>query len=317
MNQTCDAPNPATEPSPFVDNPRLWEGLPSQTNRYETYSQYRGPRAARTMVPGSQSALAHVDENSRPQLIAVPDGWVEYIHPVEGRPYYYNKELRVVTETYIRHPNQLTYIEEWYAVFRELRNRVLPSAATFDVFLDCDGRNTCRYYMIDHANRTICWLRERQTSDIGIADVRSVLGLRALLFEEYWTHLEFHYPFTKTECKSYLFSLNQAAESGHMLFLNWSMLTLSMTCEARIMGLLVHNGNVDIYGQYGACLDRTATVDGYAKLWCFLALSATNFFKGATGNNSLRLLVDGSAVSAPQSKNPVLPRLNLVVQAIY
>ncbi|KAH7311158.1 hypothetical protein B0J17DRAFT_724801 [Rhizoctonia solani] len=280
MNQT----EGVIEPAPFIDNPRLWEGLPSQTNRYDDV--FAGPRAARTMLPGSQSALKNVDGESRPQLLVVPDGWVEYIHPVEGRPYYYNSELRVVTETYIRHPNQLTYIEEWYAVFRELRNRVLPSASNLDVFLDCDGRNTCRYYMIDHANRTICWLRQRQTSDIGIADVRSVLGLRALLFEEYWTHLEYvpknenhlgaarselqgalasclldHMtsegstsPFTKTECKSYLFSLNQAAESGHMLYLNWSI--------ARIMGLLVHSRNVNLYGQYGARLDRTATVEG-------------------------------------------------------
>lgn len=284
MNQAGDLPNAAVEPAPFVDNPRLWEGLPSQTNRYDDV--FAGPRGARTMQPGSQSALMNVDPDSRPQLLLVPEGWVEYIHPVEGRPYYYNSELRVVTETYIRHPNQLAFIEEWYSIFRELRNQVLPSAANFDVFLDCDGRNTCRYYMIDHANKTICWLRQRQTSDIGIADVRSVLGLRALLFEEYWTHLEYvpknenhlgavrselqgalasclldHMtsegstsPFTKTECKSYLFSLNQAAESGHMLYLNWSI--------ARIMGLLVHSRNVNLYGQYGARLDRTATVEG-------------------------------------------------------
>ncbi|CAE6440796.1 unnamed protein product [Rhizoctonia solani] len=283
MNPVGDMLKVAIEPAPFIDNPRLWEGLPSQTNRYDDV--FAGPRAARTMMPGSQSALTNVDGDSRSQLLPVPEGWVEFIHP-EGRPYYYNSELRVVTETYLRHPNQLAFIEEWYSVFRQLRNRVLPSASNLDVFLDCDGRNTCRYYMIDHANKTICWLRQRQTSDIGIADVRSVLGLRALLFEEYWTHLEYvpknenhlgavrselqgtlasclvdHMtsegstsPFTKTECKSYLFSLNQAAESGHMLYLNWSI--------ARIMGLLVHSRNVNLYGQYGARLDRTATVEG-------------------------------------------------------
>ncbi|EUC57446.1 tyrosine kinase family catalytic domain protein [Rhizoctonia solani AG-3 Rhs1AP] len=236
------------------------------------------------MMPGSP-ALTHNDGDSRPQIIALPDGWVEYIHPVEGRPYFYNSELRVITETYIPHPDQLTYIEEWYAVFRELRNRVLPSAAILDVFLDCDGRNTCRYYMIDHANRTICWLRQRQISDTGIADVHNVQGLRALLFEEYWTHLEYmpknenhlgaarselqgalasclldHMtsegstsPFTKIECKNYLFALNQAAESGYVLYLNCSI--------ARIMGLLVHGRNANLYGQYGARLDRTATVE--------------------------------------------------------
>ncbi|CAE6479480.1 unnamed protein product [Rhizoctonia solani] len=289
MKQSDAASNSAAEPCSFVDNPRLWEGLPSQANRYDDV--FAGPRAARTMMPGSQSALANVDGDSRPQLLAVPDGWVEYIHPVEGqRPYYYNPELRIVTETYLRHPNQLTYIEEWYAVFQELRDRVLPSAATFDVFLDCDGRNTCRYYMVDHENRTICWLRQRQTSDIGIGDVRSVLGLRAFLHEEYWTHLEYmpknenhlgavrselqdtsascslgHVtsegstsPFTKTELKSYLFTLKRAAESGQTLYLNWSI--------ARIMGLLAHSRNVNLYGENRARLDRAAAVDeGYRR----------------------------------------------------
>ena len=216
----------------------------------------------------------------------VREGWYEYHHPVEGRPYFYNPELKLVTEMYIRHENVLDRLMEWHRTFVILRDRVLPDAAAFDVYLDCSGGNTCRYYLVDHANRTICWLRQRTTADLGISDVRNKLHLRALLYEEYWTHAEYmpknenhlgatraelegaiassmldHMtsegstsPFTTEECKAYLLGLDKAAESGHMLYLNWSI--------ARIMGLLVHSRNVNVYGQFGARLDRTATVEG-------------------------------------------------------
>jgi hypothetical protein len=94
------------------------------------------------------------------------------------RPYYYNSKLRIVTDAPIRHPNQQSSVEWCYAVFREQRKRALPSAADFYVFLDFNGNNTCRYYMIDHANRTVCWLRQRQISDVGIDGIRSVLDPR-------------------------------------------------------------------------------------------------------------------------------------------
>ncbi|CAE6440829.1 unnamed protein product [Rhizoctonia solani] len=134
----------------------------------------------------------------RPQLLPVPDGWVEFIHPVEGRPYFYNSELRVVTETYIRHSNQLAFIEEWYSVSRELRNRVLPSASNLGVFLDRDGRFAGSQPGVINPIYASCLL-DHMTSEGSTS------------------------PFTKTECKSYLFSINQAAESGHMLYLNWSI----------------------------------------------------------------------------------------------
>ncbi|CAE6347408.1 unnamed protein product [Rhizoctonia solani] len=272
-----------SHPSPFVDNSRLWEVLPSQTNRYDDV--FAGSRGARTVINGSQPA-SNTDSDPQTQRHAVPDGWVEYIHPVEGRPYYYNSELRVMTESHLHHLHRLSITEEWYTVFQELRNRTLPDAATFDVFLNCDDRNTCRYYMIDHANSTICWLRDLQTSDIGLPDIRSELGLRARLSEEYWIHVEYfpkneNYldttlselrrilapcmldhmtsegstsPITKAEYESYLLSLNQAAESGHILLLNWSI--------ARIMGLLAPRQNRNRYRQCEARTDRSIAVVG-------------------------------------------------------
>ncbi|CCO35526.1 hypothetical protein BN14_09644 [Rhizoctonia solani AG-1 IB] len=136
---------------------RLLEGLPSQANRYD--GVLADPRATRTMSADHQSASMNVD-SPQPHL-RVPDGWIEHTHPLEGRPYYYNSKLRIVTDAPIRHPNQQSSVEWCYAVFREQRKRALPSAANFDVFLDFNGNNTCR-----------------------------VLDPRALSFEEYRVHLE-------------------------------------------------------------------------------------------------------------------------------
>ncbi|KAG9126169.1 hypothetical protein FRC07_004606 [Ceratobasidium sp. 392] len=180
---------------------------------------------------------------------------------------------------HIRHEGVLGKLMNWYSIFVILRDRVLPEAAAFDVFLDCSSEDACRYYLIDHGNKTICWLRRRTTSDLGVSDVCNVLHLRALLNEEYWTHAEYmpkdenhlassraelqatlassmldHMtsegsttPFTTEECNAYLLALEKAAESGFMIYLNWS---------------IVHSRNVNLYGQSGTWPDRTTTAEG-------------------------------------------------------
>ncbi|KAG8720556.1 hypothetical protein FRC09_009376 [Ceratobasidium sp. 395] len=251
--------------NPMTYNPRLWEGLPSQTNRYDDTNA--GPRKNRLILPGTVVAAQEEDRAHNPNdgreraeypdigISAVRQGWREYHHPVEGRAYFYNEELRIVTEMYIRHNGVLDQLMTWHSVFVTLRDQVLPEAEAFDVFLDCSSEGTCRYYLIDHASKTICWLRRRTTSDLGVSDVRNVLHLRALLNEEYWTHAEYmpknenhlasaraelqaalassmldHMtsegstsPFTTEECNAYLLALDKAAESGHMIYLNWSI----------------------------------------------------------------------------------------------
>lgn len=79
---------------------------------------------------------------------------------------------------YLRHENVLDRLMEWHRVFTVLRDRVLSDAASFDVYLDCSDENTCRYYMVDHGNKTICWLRQRTTADLGTQEIRNKLHLR-------------------------------------------------------------------------------------------------------------------------------------------
>lgn len=51
-----------------------------------------------------------------------------------SRPYFYNRELRIITEMYIRHTNGLNQLMTGHGDFVVLRNQVLPDATSFDFF---------------------------------------------------------------------------------------------------------------------------------------------------------------------------------------
>ncbi|KAG8717391.1 hypothetical protein FRC09_014351 [Ceratobasidium sp. 395] len=169
--------------SGLVYNSQLWEGLPSQTNRY----------AESSIIPGTVAAARDEDIAPNPNGpdAGISAGWKEYIHPVEGHIYFYNEELRILTDMHIRHDGVLDQLMDWYGILVTLRDQVLPEAAAFDIFLDCSGEEgIVWHYFVDHANQTSCWLPRRTTSDPAVSDVRNVLHCRALLNEEYWTHGE-------------------------------------------------------------------------------------------------------------------------------
>ncbi|QRW12619.1 Ephrin type-A receptor 4 [Ceratobasidium sp. AG-Ba] len=153
----------------------LQEVLPSQAGRYDSY-----PACKQRRPPSDLSLEA--------RTTGLQEGWKEYHHPDDGRLYFYNEELRIITEMCIERDSVLDLVMNWYSVFVTLRDRVLPDAAGFDVFLDCSNKGTCRYYMVDHTNATICWLSQRATFNLG---VRNVLERQELLEEEYWTHAEY------------------------------------------------------------------------------------------------------------------------------
>ncbi|KAG8706658.1 hypothetical protein FRC08_000921, partial [Ceratobasidium sp. 394] len=53
-------------PSILTDDPRIWEGPPSQTNRYDDI--FAGPGSYRTILPGPASFLAEMDEDAQPHV---------------------------------------------------------------------------------------------------------------------------------------------------------------------------------------------------------------------------------------------------------
>ncbi|QRV83989.1 Tyrosine kinase family catalytic domain protein [Ceratobasidium sp. AG-Ba] len=266
----------------------LQEVLPSQAGRYDSY-----PACKQRRPPSDLSLEA--------RTTGLQEGWKEYHHPDDGRLYFYNEELRIITEMCIERDSVLDLVMNWYSVFVTLRDRVLPDAAGFDVFLDCSNKGTCRYYMVDHTNATICWLSQRATFNLG---VRNVLERQELLEEEYWTHAEYMpkddghsgtsrpelkrllasmaidaatssatAPLALEECLTYLKLLNDLVDSKSV-HANWLV--------ARIMGLLgeefqvvlapkpqidlwlypVRSRNIQLRGQDGARLDCTVTAKG-------------------------------------------------------
>ncbi|KAG8789799.1 hypothetical protein FRC12_013179 [Ceratobasidium sp. 428] len=161
--------NNATEKAPNnlrTRNPRLWEGLPSQTNRYEGRRSDKQHPKVQTSVGQEWKHICHPE--GQDQLI-VNTRTVSHI--LHRHAYFYNDELRIVTEMNIQHDGVLDNLMSQHNSFVNKRDQLWPEAAAFDVFLDCSSGGSCRYYMIDHANKTICWLPRRTTADLRMPDV--------------------------------------------------------------------------------------------------------------------------------------------------
>ncbi|KAG8769231.1 hypothetical protein FRC12_005088 [Ceratobasidium sp. 428] len=222
---------------------------------------------------------------------SIPAGWVELINPSEGQIFFYNPTHKIITDEYIRFPHILTRVQACHDQITEAIQTHGDSVSRLlemDVYIELtDGHSSsqesCNYYLVDHSRQIICFLREVDTSIIGLPDVRSNIHLARVLRGEYWTHCEYMprpdldmgasakklqgqlaalmidnissegstSPFTPEECKNYLNGLENAKEPQ---FLNWSV--------ARINSLLIQSQIVNLYGEDCARLDRTIVVTG-------------------------------------------------------
>ncbi|QRW12628.1 WW domain protein [Ceratobasidium sp. AG-Ba] len=185
-------------------DPQLWDGLPSRTNRYDNV--YAGTRKNRTAscpsvsTPGPSAAraginVAHRSKTKSPnhpniRTLEMRKGWKECRY-LNGRTYFYHEQLGIMIETDIRPEYAMDQIARCCRALVILRDHVLPEAAAFDVFLDRSRKGTCRYYLVDHMDKTICLLRQRTTSEFGISEWSGTWYLQVLPVEEYWKHMEY------------------------------------------------------------------------------------------------------------------------------
>ncbi|KAF8594937.1 hypothetical protein BDV93DRAFT_611647 [Ceratobasidium sp. AG-I] len=255
---------------------QLSERLPNRTSRYDdhqTYGGFKGYRDSCRAVefenvsetaPRSRPTRATNRKIDNHEADTVPDGWKKYSNPAEGRVYFRNSALHLVTEAFIQHAIILERINYWY-------NLIIPYLdaleQTFDIFLDVmetmgEAMGLCSYYVVDYAAQSVFWLRDISTSDLGLPDVRSTVHLKHLLSEQFWIHCEYMprddkgsissatellaslgtlaldaststgsvSPFHPDECESYSRALKQVIETKVMIDINW--------CTARIMSLL-------------------------------------------------------------------------------
>jgi hypothetical protein len=99
-------------------------------------------------------------------------------------PFFYNSQLKVITDAYIRIPLLLAQVEYWHVQLSQAL-RSLDSTgqlSSMDIYIDPlqdpqTGQKTCAYYLIDHTRCTIAFLRVVDTSSVGLPEVRSTIHL--------------------------------------------------------------------------------------------------------------------------------------------
>ncbi|QRV98026.1 WW domain protein [Ceratobasidium sp. AG-Ba] len=251
-----------TEPSNrnFTRHPLLLESLPGQTKISRSDDRKPPiPPASTSPAPPGPLATQEIDaaltstnagrgkeiERSlytNTRTVEVKQGWMEYRHPLDRRTYFYNEKLKTVTEMYIWDDSMLSQVMSWCNTILALRANVLPGVVVFDVFLQCSSSGACMYYLIDHDDHIIRWLKSNGLSS------------ESMLREEYWTHME-NFPIpdkrlshnqtylqaalssrtldgmaqsvhiSTEERDMYLSNLSTATASGNILYRNWSIAT--------------------------------------------------------------------------------------------
>ncbi|KAH7340602.1 hypothetical protein B0J17DRAFT_326372 [Rhizoctonia solani] len=297
--------------------PTIKEMIPSTSRRYD--DTYAGQAKKRT-IPIGLLDIREGDAEAAHPFGPVPSGWIEYTHVIEGIPFFYHPQTRVITDAYIRLPAILSRIEAYYAQISWVLESLDSTELMFskmDIYIDptCDpqtGQKVGMYYLVDHRRHSIAFLREVNTGAIGLPDVRSTIHLERVLKGEYWTHCEYMprpnvdhstsarilqgqlaslmidnissegstSPFTPEECKNYLKAVNQSTNEPQ--FLNWSV--------ARVNSLLIQSQIINLHGEQWARADRTMIVTGQrppARTALYLQFSKYMFDCPATHLNRL------------------------------
>jgi hypothetical protein len=99
-----------------------------------------------------------------------------YTHP-EGKPYFYlDSRLRIVTEAYLYRPEVMEKITYWSEGMQEvLAHRGITIGGDVELLLQLDDEDpdSCAYYFVDHATRSVFWLHEVSTQDLNLYPVTS------------------------------------------------------------------------------------------------------------------------------------------------
>ncbi|CAE6473759.1 unnamed protein product [Rhizoctonia solani] len=261
----------------------LCERLPSNTQRYDNTLPV--PSMATTIPSGLFSPQSFQDKIT----MKLPNGWQCYHNPAEGRPYFWNSSLRILTESNVADERVLGRIAYWSQAISPLLNK--SPRNDYDIVLSVsegseEGMGRCGYYLVDYNLEVVFWLREVSTTSMGLSDVRGPTHLNLLLSEQFWIHCEYMppshrdftpraqeviatlgtlcidassstgsvSPFHKDECKSYSESLTQVLETGRTIQINW--------CLARVKSLLTQSRIINLFGELNARADRNVVVNG-------------------------------------------------------
>ncbi|KAF8748409.1 hypothetical protein RHS01_10882 [Rhizoctonia solani] len=256
----------------FMSAHRLKEQLPSTTQRYDDQE------------PGSSSPMVirstFLNEQSTVE-VELPDGWQRFCNPAEGRPYYRNPLLRILTESNITEGHVLNRVMQWNQIIAPLASRF--TKRDYDVVLNVsgdEGMGSCNYYLVDYAAKEISWLRDLPTTTLGMPDIRSSNHLTVLGSLRIYAppHKDFRQnaenllatlgvlsidtlsstgsvsPFQQEECELYSRALLQALNNGGHIEINW--------CLGRLHSLITQSRIINLFGEPNARTDRNVVVNG-------------------------------------------------------
>ncbi|KAJ8095951.1 hypothetical protein PM082_015172 [Marasmius tenuissimus] len=127
----------------------------------------------------------------------LPLGWKEFLHP-EGPRYFLFEPKRIYTEADIYNPKILRHAKRLINEFDEYtrtRNLTLSSQMnlTLDMFYE-EEDDTCpsRYYIADHASRTVFWLDRFDADQMHVwsvvKGVTEITHIRHAIEAQYWYH---------------------------------------------------------------------------------------------------------------------------------
>ena len=142
--------------------------------------------------------------------------WTVVIHP-EGNPYYTKHAgYTIITGSPVTDPAVRAAADNWTRFLQQYaidRSVAMPPQAETELYIDIDDDlESCRYYFIDHSDRTVFWLDQQDSDDLGLPMTssenhlgRSILvvspdlpsGILSYdsghaLEENYWAHVEYH-----------------------------------------------------------------------------------------------------------------------------
>ncbi|RXW16482.1 hypothetical protein EST38_g9372 [Candolleomyces aberdarensis] len=215
----------------------------------------------------------------------LPQQWAAYTHP-EGQVYFVRDgSIRVVTDSYLYKSEIADKIVSWVQhIEKEAESKAFTFPDSIELYVQLEEED-CNYYFADHAARTLFWLEDYDTTELGLLPVVSPSHLKIQLEEQYWGHVECHcmhgitfqnnivdeaisqlvhacgdqmtsssstFPYSFKECKDFLDILTparQRANDGHII-----------TLVARIFNVVANNRYWTHYGQEQARLSRDTSI---------------------------------------------------------
>lgn len=194
--------NPPQTPSPLAVGTAISvNGLPITLHFVPSAVDHKSRYDKRPLVDTSHSSGIRAFTRSFPNrsCLWLNGDWQQCIHP-EGALYLYNGRKRTFTEAHI---NEYSFrlMDRCADVLYDLARRNLPNIDADDIELVVqvvlNQADSCQYYFVDHATRTLFWLHDydRATENIfdGLQGVSDPSHIRYALESQYWMHCE-RYP---------------------------------------------------------------------------------------------------------------------------